>query len=134
MRCTTCRSFTEVPKFEQQDGVVMSTAAAYYQAQGASQAPATVRGKGSTGTANPPWRKPIIDLTPATESAPVQGNNFLESGIMNRGVIGGSAAMVVGSIWFAIALVNDSFILTGPALFALGLAAVMKSIMGNARA
>ncbi|HJZ54974.1 MAG TPA: hypothetical protein VKE74_08435, partial [Gemmataceae bacterium] len=54
-----------------------------------------------------------------------------EKMILNSGVPGGLAAMTVAAVWFIVALMNDWIFWYPPILFLVGLAAVIKALMGQ---
>ena len=63
-----------------------------------------------------------------------QGNNdsmAVEKGVFNSGAAGGLAAMGVAVVWFLVGLMNDVIFFYPPILFVIGLAALMKGLMGG---
>jgi hypothetical protein len=52
-----------------------------------------------------------------------------EKAILNSGIPGGVAAMVVATIWFIVAIMNDWIFWYPPILFCVGLAAVIKALV-----
>lgn len=57
----------------------------------------------------------------------------LEKGILNSGVPGGLAAMVIAAVWFVVAIQNNYIFYYPPILFVVGLIAFLRGLTGSNR-
>jgi hypothetical protein len=73
-----------------------------------------------------PWKK-----KGQVKSAQKAHNFRMEHRILNGGVLGGLAAMLIAVVWFVVGLINDIIFFYPPVLFVLGLIAMIKGAIGS---